>query len=189
MGAPTTPGPKSRLLLVYVATSVLVLAVPVAIALTAGHRTVARPVGAEFEFVVAQPGGVRLFGLRPHGSAASHRGWQGCGGSYEVEVDRSSDVLLLDLTFHPDPHLGGCSTGDHSDVQIDEGVFMPVDGPSPATVRVPDESTEHRVVDTVRGPVLAGGGTTSTSCPSREAASPIASRPRGAARPQVPPPA
>jgi hypothetical protein len=151
-------GTGSRsVLLPVVATSLLILASTGAIILASGHRTVAEPVGADFAFAVAEPGGVRLFSVQPHTSGGSAWGWHPCGGRFTADLDRSGDDLRLDLAFHPSPSLGGCAGSGSHDVQIDEGVFIPVDGPPPATVRAPGESPQ-RVLDPMNGPALGGKG-------------------------------
>jgi hypothetical protein len=149
-------GTRSVLRFVVV-TSLLILASTGAIILTAGYRTVTEPVGADFAFAVAEPGGVRLFSVQPHTSGGSAWSWHPCGGRFTADLDRSGDDLLLDLAYHPRPSLGGCAASGSHDVQFEEGVFIPVDGPPPDTVREVGESPQ-RVLDPMNGPALGGKG-------------------------------
>jgi hypothetical protein len=146
---------RTRFLL-FVAPSLLALMVLGGIFLRSGYRAVAEPVGADFAFVVAEPGGVRLFFVQPHTSQRSAWGWHPCGGRFTADLDRSGDKLLLDLAYHPSPGLGGCAASGSGDVQAEEGVFVRVEGSPPVTVLVPGGSVEHRVLDPLNGPGIGG---------------------------------
>ncbi|MBS2938342.1 hypothetical protein KDN32_11370 [Nocardioides sp. J2M5] len=161
MTAPTS----RRLAPAAIACAVILLLVALVVAWSvAGHRRQEAPIRATFDRAEAAPGGLRLFGVERRLATQRMRGfWSRCGaGTYDADVHRAgARGAEVDLVFRPRPSFGGCGGDDQVDLGpssgIDEGLFVPLEGPTPATVRAVGGASELRVVDPTVGLVPPDG--------------------------------
>lgn len=155
MHLPTSP--VLRAVLALVATALGGAAVLGLVLSVVGYRDRAAVLDASFAAVAAEPGGIRLYGVSSGVDDGRAGGWNQCrAGHLEHVLRRHDDGVEVELTYHPSPRWGGCdqpeSAGSDITTLVDPGVFVPLEGPAPATVTSSGE--EHVVIDSRVGPDL-----------------------------------
>ncbi|WP_109507983.1 hypothetical protein [Nocardioides speluncae] len=150
---------KNRTWRWWLLATVLTLAIPplgiLAFDELSRYREAGRPVAADFEAAVVQPGGLLL--VNPSsGHRKEVRGYRSCGkGSYTAETSRDGDVLTFRFVYHPTGvrRTSQCQYDPSGETLGPETYDLDLDGPPPVQVKVVNGRT-HRVVDPTRGPRL-----------------------------------